>query len=201
MSLAGCSSGGNGKITATTISLRERSFFEAEGSGLTATVNMTARFDPGHEGGGTLLIGLRDAPRSVASTLTLGNSTVNMGDQTNIEMSLFSGSSSDQINFLSTGTMSLTGTVHLNFTATNSYTPVLNDSWTLFTGNTANIVGSGTFALDLPTLGSGLSWDQSDFNQAGGWQLSVVPEPATVLMLGLGAAFLIVRCRRASRTS
>jgi len=54
---------------------------------------------------------------------------------------------------------------------------------------------SGEFGnLSLPALGGGLSWDTSDL-YAGG-TIVVAPEPATLVMVAMGAAAMVVRRRR-----
>jgi T5SS/PEP-CTERM-associated repeat protein len=51
---------------------------------------------------------------------------------------------------------------------------------------------SGRFsAFDLPDLGGGLSWDTSNLYTTG--SIGVVPEPATLALLGFGAAGLVAR--------
>ena len=49
-------------------------------------------------------------------------------------------------------------------------------------------------ALNLPALGGGLAWDTSNFYSSG--TLEVVPEPATLALLGLGALAALARRRR-----
>lgn len=51
--------------------------------------------------------------------------------------------------------------------------------------------------LDLPTLGTGLSWDVSAFSQYG--VLVVVPEPGRAMLFVFGVAALFMRRRRAGR--
>jgi len=54
---------------------------------------------------------------------------------------------------------------------------------------------SGKFGnLNLPALGGGLSWDTSDL-YAGG-TIVVAPEPATLAMVAMGAAAMVVVRRR-----
>ncbi|MCX5653456.1 MAG: PEP-CTERM sorting domain-containing protein [Planctomycetota bacterium] len=53
---------------------------------------------------------------------------------------------------------------------------------------------SGEFStLSLPDLGSGLSWDTSDLYTSG--TITVVPEPATLALVLVGAAATVLRRR------
>jgi hypothetical protein len=54
---------------------------------------------------------------------------------------------------------------------------------------------SGTFNdVNLPVLTSGLAWDASDLYRTG--ELKVLPEPATLSLLALGALAMIRRRRK-----
>lgn len=59
-------------------------------------------------------------------------------------------------------------------------------NWGTIGGNFSQILGTN--------IGGGLSWDVSNLATSG--TITVVPEPNTVLLFGLGAAFLLWRMRR-----
>ncbi len=159
--------------------------FEAEGSGLAATVATTV------QSGGTLAVGLDG--QSEGELLTLNN-TVTMAAGSTLEISLFGDGDVDQIHLAAGSGLNLTGNVTFSLVLEGGYVPELAKSWTIFTGNTDLIAGTGTFTLsgfDSPL------WDLSAFNEEGGWELRTVPEPGTVGLLLLGAAVgAIVRFKR-----
>lgn len=90
-----------------------------------------------------------------------------------------------------TGALVMGGTLKLSA----NYTIANGNSFSLFQDFASR---SGTFtALDLPTLGGGLSWDTSDLYSTG--VVSVIPEPSTGLLLLISgaAAFAVRRHRKA----
>ena len=75
---------------------------------------------------------------------------------------------------------------------------VTNIGGTLINGDTFNLFdwgsSSGSFSsVNLPGLGGGLSWDQSGLYVNG--EITVVPEPAAILLGGLGVLALLRRRR------
>lgn len=88
-----------------------------------------------------------------------------------------------------TGALAMGGTLKLSA----NYTIANGNSFSLFQDFASR---SGTFAaLDLPTLGGGLSWDTSNLYSTG--VVSVIPEPSTGLLLLIsGAAAFALRRRR-----
>jgi autotransporter-associated beta strand protein len=89
------------------------------------------------------------------------------------------------------GTLNLLSNSVLNVTL-SSYTPVLGDSYDILDWGTL----SGTFGTinPLPTLSAGLSWDTSQLYTTG--TISVVPEPATFVLLAMAAAMMLLLRRK-----
>jgi len=87
--------------------------------------------------------------------------------------------------FLGAGTATVTSTINIG----GSYTGVVGNTFDLTTGNF-----SGATLGTLPTLTPGLSWDTSTFLANG--TLTVIPEPSTWLLIGIGLAGVIFFRRR-----
>ena len=118
-----------------------------------------------------------------------------LGNSTNTVMQLagpVAGSQYDQITV--TGQLVLAG--DLNVVLLNGFQPQAGESFQLFEGDL-----SGSFSqLTLPALSNGLSWNTSNLDTNG--TISVVPEPSTLALLGVGAFGLLAgawRRRRAAR--
>ena len=81
------------------------------------------------------------------------------------------------------GELSLAGV--LDLALVNNYVPKAGDTFDLFDGKT-----SGAFStLLLPQLTNGLSWNTSRLYSAG--EISVVPEPSTLVLVGAAAVGLL----------
>jgi len=89
---------------------------------------------------------------------------------------------------LGAGTANVTGTINIGGT----YTGGFNDSFDFTSGSF-----SGATLGTLPTLTGALTWDTSNFLTNG--TLTVIPEPASGLLLGAGLAAVTLVRRRRSR--
>lgn len=182
-------SAGNSDTNTLEMTIYSAGRFEAQGSGMDSTVVPTFR------SGSTLAVGVTPVggSRASAAELTL-NSTATFNNGSILEMSLFGNGDNDQIHLDASGAMGNgtgSGTI-LKLLTPTGYTPHPNDSWTLFTGLTSKISGN----FDLSQINSAI-YNTENFNQAGGWVISVVPEPASVGLLFLGGiGALGVRRRR-----
>jgi hypothetical protein len=87
------------------------------------------------------------------------------------------------------GDLALSGT--LNIVLIEGFDPELNDTFDILDWGTL----SGTFnTVNLPGLDPGLSWNDSALYTEG--EITVVPEPAALSLLVLGASGLLLRRRR-----
>jgi hypothetical protein len=101
------------------------------------------------------------------------------------------GSGYDQLDI--SGQAILNGALDVNLL--NGFSPSAGESFDIFSGPTA-----GSFAqINLPALGNGLGWDTSNLYSVG--EISVVPEPSTLVLLGVGAIGLIAWAWRRRRQS
>jgi hypothetical protein len=166
--------------------------FEAEGSGIDASAV------PHIYTGGTLAVGVNPVggSQSAPKMLTL-KSTTTIDNGGLLEMSLFGNGQNDQISLAAGGKVANgagSGTV-LQLVLGDEYTPHAGDSWTLFTGLTS---GNVTGKFDLSGIDSS-KYDTSDFNQAGGWTITAVPEPTGMGLLLIGAIGALAGRRRSDR--
>ena len=96
------------------------------------------------------------------------------------------GSGYDQLDISSMAM--LNGT--LDVTALNGFSPSAGESFQIFAGPT-----SGSFAqINLPALSNGQSWNTNNLYATG--EISVVPEPSALVLLGVGAVALMGCWRR-----
>jgi len=89
------------------------------------------------------------------------------------------------------GVVTMQGGSTLGVTLINGFVPQGGETFDImdFTGV------SGQFGnVSLPALGGGLSWDTSDLYTGG--TIVVAPEPATLAMVVMGAAAMVVRRRK-----
>lgn len=145
------------------------------------------------KGGGTVLgdlvVGGKVAPGESPGILSVGNVRFASGGTLEIELGgTVRGTGYDVL--ASSGNMVLQEGSALVVTLVNSFIPDLGDQFDIldFAG------ASGHFTtIDLPPLGSGLSWDTGDLYTSG--TISVAPEPAAVLLLALGGLAVVARRR------
>ncbi len=163
--------------------------FEASGSGLAN--NVTVQIG---NGTGTATLAMGSANRTEAGTLTL-SSTLQMNSNSLLEIAIFGSNEMDSIELLGGSSFQLGTDVTLSLSL-SGYTLKAGDSYQLFTGETANVIGNFSNFV-LPTLDDGLSYDWTDFNAAGNWQFAVIPEPSSVVLL-VGSGLLLLGAGRRS---
>lgn len=164
-----------------TVQVASGGIVEARGSGLSSSVDIEFL------SGSTLRISLGE--ETIAGVLDLNN-TINMQSGSRYEVKIYSDGQIDKINFV-TGTLNLVGDVILDIVLDN-YIPVIGESWSLFTGNTEALTGSG---FDLSGL-DGSKWDLAQFNQDGNWTITAIPEPRATLALFFGVLVLTIFVRK-----
>jgi hypothetical protein len=144
------------------------------GSGTVSDATLFGNLSPGHNAGQVVL-------NDVA--LTSGMTTF-------MELGGTSAGASDHI--ILEGLTTLDGA--LDLTLLGGFAPREGDTFDLFDGTI-----NGTFeAVNLPALGGGLAWHTGRLYTDG--TLTVVPEPATMGLLCLGAMGMLLRRRVAPRT-
>lgn len=115
-----------------------------------------------------------------------GNLTLSSGSISNFEINT-AGDIADLA--ISSALLTFGGT--LNVTSIGS-SLVAGDTFNLFDWSSA----TGTFStVNLPSLDSGLAWDQSSLYSSGQISVTAVPEPAAALLGGLGMLALLRRRR------
>jgi hypothetical protein len=105
------------------------------------------------------------------------------------------GTTAGQFDKLSlSGTLAAGGTLDIDLI--NGFTPTAGNSFDILDFTTA----TGAFALSLPALGGGLSWNTSQLLTTGTISVAAaiasVPEPAGAALALLGGGALAARTRR-----
>lgn len=188
-----------GVAATATISVLSGGRFEATGPGLgaTTTVNTTV------SNGGTLAVGLDEAVTAGTLVLSYTSSKMTLNTGSTLEFGIFGNGLNDNIDFTAVNIMTIQSGVNLRLTL-EGYVPTAGNSWMLITGagfvtgSASNLAGAN---FDLPTLGGGLSWNTTMFNQTDGWKVSVVPEPSTLMLLGFSLGTLLYFRRKKAYAS
>jgi hypothetical protein len=128
------------------------------------------------------------SPGLSPTLLTMGNMTLTPSNV--LEMEIGGPNRGSQYDaFDITGLATLGGT--LRITLINSFSPSLGSQFLIFQGPQ-----TGSFSsLDLPALGTRLTWDVSRLYGDGVLQVVAVPEPATLAAFGMGFTALTLRRR------
>ncbi len=178
-----------GVLQAASLGLTAGSRFEAAGAGFKTTGVATLT---------NSVLAVSGSGATVAQALTLSSAVV-LGSGSVLELGLFEDGVGGNVVFDTGGSLSIDTSATFRLVLNDGFAPDAGDEWTIFSGLVGGI--SGNFDFDtaiVPTLASGLSWDFSGFNDAGGWKVAVVPEPSTyaVGLLGLGVLAAALRQRR-----
>lgn len=142
---------------------------------------------------GSLLVGTTSSPETFEISTT-GTGFLGFRSGSVVLIDIWSNSLNGADKLITLGATTIDSGSTLSLTNAGAVTFALNDQFDLFDwGQTP----TGSFSsFILPTLGSGLSWDTSTLYTTG--VITVVPEPGTWAMFGLGLAFLFFRARRRS---
>jgi len=128
---------------------------------------------------GTLAPGNSPGTISVTGNFTLGAAAVSNFDINGTTAGLF-----DRLNV--TGALTFGGTLNL----TTGYSANVGDSVKLFNAGSY----AGALSVTGTSLGGGLSWNTGTLNTDG--TITVVPEPKTCVLIGIGISFTLWNLRR-----
>lgn len=155
---------------------------------------------------GSLIQGNADSPSLLKIGASPGTMSVTVdytlddagAQESTLEVELFGmgGVAGTDYDFLSvTGTATFYATSDIDLIL-YGYAPVLGDRWDILDAGVIALVGNvnDLFDTSQAPLDPGLYWDFGDFTMDG--TVKVAPEPATLALLGLGAAASLVLRRR-----
>jgi len=141
------------------------------------------------DGGGTWWIEGELSPGDSPAAVSV-NGDLAFGPQATLVMELGGltpGSQYDQLNI--SGDLAADGKLAVKLL--NGFTPLAGEEFEILNFDSLD----GAFdSISLPALAPGLAWDTSALYTSG--TIGVVPEPATMALLGLGVASLLARRRR-----
>lgn len=177
-------------FSSSSVSVGANGRMEVAGANFSTTGNTTIQSD------GVLAVGANDA--TAAEVLTL-SSHVALNTDSILELKIFDSTNMSHIFLEEEGSLSISVNAKLRLLFNDGYSAAGGETWTLFTGSTENISWSvNPGIMELPTLTGDLEWDTSLLNEDGGWKISVIPEPASAILLLLSAGGLLISCRRSS---
>ena len=147
----------------------------------------------GSTSGALTVSGVVNPGTAGAGTLTVNGNGTFVGGSTALFQ--IGGATAGQFDKLSlTGTLAAGGTLDVDLI--NGFTPTAGNSFDMLDFTTA----TGAFALSLPALGGGLSWNTSQLLTTGTISVAAaiasVPEPGAAALALLGGGALAVRARR-----